>query len=306
MATDPFHGALNLLGQGPPPPAPTDSTPDASQSRPALLSPTLLGEGAVPVEGCPQLDVPWGEFRQGIGSSVRALLARTKLTVAGENFFRDSRIERRIPRQAIVAAALWHIAFIVLPPFPGMSMTPRHNSNLENFQLSWSGPIEDLPFLKIPKSGPKPVTHSANKSPAPDQPAIDAFHPRQRIFTDPVKPTHLRQTLINPKAPFEPPKLLPNLPNMVQLEAVAPPKPRLMIDEEALKKLRPNARRVKTVTAAPPILRCRRRKAGLRGPSWRSTRARRHVSHNVRKTATRVRHPTLRASRIWPAAALRH
>src|SRR5438477_328157 len=62
-----------------------------------------------------------------------------------------------------------------------------------------------------------------------------------------------RQTLINPKAPFEPPELLPELPNMVQLEAVAPPRPRLLISEETLKKLRPKERHVKTVTAAPPL-----------------------------------------------------
>ena len=96
------------------------------------------------------------------------------------------------------------------------------------------------------------MQHAAANKP-PDQPAVDAFHPRQRIFTDPVKPTHLKQTLINPKAPFEPPKLLPDLPNVVQFEAVAPPKPRLLISEEALKKLHPNARRVKTVTTAPPL-----------------------------------------------------
>jgi TonB family protein len=202
----------------------------------------------------PQLNVPWGDFRQSAASSVRTLLTRARLagTHLGESFFKDSRIERRIPRQALVAAALWHIAFILLPPIPGLSMTPRKNPSLDNFQLTWSGPIEDLPLLKIPKQGVKPVQRSvANKQ--PDQPAVDAFHPRQRIFTDPVKPTHLKQTLINPKAPFEPPKLLPDLPNVVQFEAVAPPKPRLFISEEALKKLHPNARRVKTVTAPQPL-----------------------------------------------------
>ena len=215
---------------------------------PARAAPNLSGD----VE--PQLNVPWGDFRQSAASSVRTLLTRARLagTHLGESFFKDSRIERRIPRQALVAAALWHIAFILLPPIPGLSMTPRKNPSLDNFQLTWSGPIEDLPLLKIPKQGVKPVQRSvANKQ--PDQPAVDAFHPRQRIFTDPVKPTHLKQTLINPKAPFEPPKLLPDLPNVVQFEAVAPPKPRLLISEEALKKLHPNARRVKTVTTAPPL-----------------------------------------------------
>jgi|tagenome__1003787_1003787.scaffolds.fasta_scaffold20985682_5 TonB family protein len=256
MASDRFQGGLNLLGQALSAPA-SPVSGNSKQGEPVhagtLLPSTLLTANAADPAGGPQLAVPWGEFRQGIGSSIRALFTRTRaLTNAGDNFFKDSRIERRIPRQAIVVAALWHIAFIILPPFPGMSMTPRRNPALDNFQLTWSGPIEDLPLLKIPKQGPKPVQHTAKKTEV-EQPAVDAFHPRQRIFTDPVKPTHLRQTLINPKAPFEPPKLLPDLPNMVQLEAVAPPRPRLLISEETLKKLHPKERRVKTVTAAPPL-----------------------------------------------------
>jgi TonB family protein len=171
--------------------------------------------------------------------------------VGGETFFKDSWIEQRIPQRALVAAVLWHVAFIVLPPFPGLSMTPRRNPALDNFQLTWSGPIEDLPLVKIPRQGPKPA-HAAPGKAVPE-PSADAFHPRQRIFTDPVRPTHLRQTLINPKAPFEPPKVLPNLPNVVQFEVVAPPRPRLLISEETLKKLRPRQRRVKTVTSAPPL-----------------------------------------------------
>ncbi len=71
-----------------------------------------------------------------------------------------------------------------------------------------------------------------------------------------MRPTHPRQTLINskgPKAPFEPPKLLPNLPNIVQLQQVAgPAKPRLQISEAMLKKLHPKERSAATATAAPP------------------------------------------------------
>jgi TonB family protein len=210
--------------------------------------PALAGEAE------PQLNVPWGDFRQSAASSVRTLFTRARLAGShlGENFFKDSRIERRIPRQALVAAALWHIAFVLLPPIPGLSMTPRRNKSLENFQLTWSGPIEDLPLLQIPKQGRKPV-HRAVANREPEQPAVDAFHPRQRIFTDPVKPTHLKQTLVNPKAPLEPPKLLPDLPNIVQFEEVAPPKPRVTISAEALKQLHPNARRVKTVTTPQPL-----------------------------------------------------
>jgi protein TonB len=233
MTSDRFQGALNLLGQ-------TSSTP--------LVSPSLGGE----LE--PQLNVPWGDFHQGVFSSVRALFARAaSKEFLSAGFFKDCWIERRVPRRALVAAALWHIAFVVLPPFPGLSMTPRRNPAFDNFQLTWSGPIEDLPLVEIPRQSVKRGPHNAPTKPVTEQGA-DAFHPRQRIFTDPVHPTHQRQTLINPKAPFEPPKLLPDLPNVVQLQQVAaPPRPRLTIDEETLKKLRPRERRVKTVTVTPVV-----------------------------------------------------
>src|SRR5271155_6231881 len=138
-------------------------------------------------------------------------------------------------------------------PFPEGTFNPKKNSAFDNFQLTWSGPIQDLPLLEIPKQRAKPAAHSSPNQPLPEKGA-DAFHPRQRIFTDPVRPTHLKQTLINPKAPMEAPKLIPELPNMVQLEQAAmPAKPRLLISEEALKKLHPRERKVKTVTVAPPL-----------------------------------------------------
>ena len=85
MTSHPFQGALNLLGQS--------STP--------LVSPSLPGE----LE--PRLEVPWGGFHQGTFSSVRALFTRTasKEFLSG-GFFKDCWIERRLPRRALVAAAL--------------------------------------------------------------------------------------------------------------------------------------------------------------------------------------------------------
>jgi TonB family protein len=199
------------------------------------------------------LGVAWGDFHQGIGSSVRALFARGAAKgFLSSGYFKDCWIERRLPRRALVAAALWHIAFIAMP-FPEGTFNPKKNPAFDNFQLTWSGPIQDLPLLEIPKQRAKPAAHSSPNQPLPEKGA-DAFHPRQRIFTDPVRPTHLKQTLINPKAPMEAPKLVPELPNMVQLEQAAMPvKPRLLISEEALKKLHPRERKVKTVTVAPPL-----------------------------------------------------
>ena len=231
MTANHLHGALNLLGQ--------TSIP--------LVSPRL------PAGSEPQLGVAWGDFHQGIGSSLRALFTRGAAKgFLSSGYFKDCWIERRLPRRALVAAALWHIAFIAMP-FPEGTFNPKKNPALDNFQLTWSGPIQDLPLLEIPKQSAKPAPHSLPNQPLPEKGA-DAFHPRQRIFTDPVRPTHLKQTLINPKAPMEAPKLVPELPNMVQLEQMAMPvKPRLLISEEALKKLHPRERKVKTVTVAPPL-----------------------------------------------------
>jgi TonB family protein len=201
----------------------------------------------------PKLEIAWGGFHQGFWSSVAALFG----PAAAKNFrdasaFRDSWVEGRVPKRAVIASALWHAAFLALPfsLLTGMSHT---NPLLQNVQFTWVGPIDDLPLLEIARAKPKAAPKPKLQEPAP-QPSVDAFHPRQRIFTDPVRPTHPRQTLINPHAPFEPPKLLPNLPNVVQLQQVAgPAKPRLQISEAMLKKLHPRERRVATATAAPPV-----------------------------------------------------
>jgi TonB family protein len=227
--------AIDLFG--PPPPAPPAVPPEAPRDLPGQLEPKLA--------------IAWGDFHPGLASSLGVLLrgpfaARSNLRGA---FFSDSWVEGRVPKRAVVAAALWHLAFVVVPTpqFSG----PRKNPAFANTVLTWSGPIEDFPLLEIPRDRAK---HSARVMPEKPLPArgADAFHPRQRIFTDPVHPNHPRQTLINSSAPPEPPKILPNLPNMVQLQQTAgPARPRLQISEETLKKLRPKKRRVATVVSAP-------------------------------------------------------
>jgi len=236
-----IQNAIDLLGPAPPPPPPP--TPSTEVRAPEPLP------GSVE----PRLDIAWGGFHQGFWSSVAALFGPS----AAKNFreasaFRDSWVERRVPKRAVIAAALWHGAFLALP-FSLLTGMPHTNPLLQNVQLTWSGPIGDLPLLEIARAKPKTPPKPKLEDPPP-QPSVDAFHPRQRIFTDPVRPTHPRQTLINPKAPFEPPKLLPNLPNIVQLEQVSgPAKPRLQISEEMLKKLHPREKRAATASVAPPV-----------------------------------------------------
>ena len=104
----------------------------------------------------------------------------------------------------------------------------------------------DFPLLQIPAAKTKAAPRAAqNKIPALQGAA--AFHPRQTIFTDSLHPTHPRQTLINPAAPPIAPKILPSLPNMVQLaQSAAPVRPRIEISQQALKMLHPHAKRFAT------------------------------------------------------------
>ncbi|MDP9337560.1 MAG: TonB family protein [Acidobacteriota bacterium] len=219
--------------------------------------PPLAAPDIATAAGTPQLDVRWGSFHQTLGSSIRALVAgpsAPKKFLSGE-FFRDCWIEGRVPRAAVIAAALWHVLFLVIP-WPQMPARPRTNPALENFQLTWSGPINDLPPLKI--SAPVVATPSPRgdaAKPLATQGA-DAFHPRQRIFTDPAVPTHPRQTLINTAAPTAAPKILPNMPNIVLLQQnAAPAKPRMEFSEQMLAQLHPREHRAAAanVTPAPDV-----------------------------------------------------
>src|ERR1700719_3671302 len=211
------------------------------------LSPSTTG---------PQFEVRWNSFHQSLGSSIHALVTGPTPTkkFVSRNFFRDCSVEGRIPRAAVIAAALWHIVFL-LAPWPDLPATPRKNPALENFQLTWSGPINDFPPLKL-SSAPAPAR--AIPSPRGDEAkpipreGAEAFHPRQRIFTDPVAPTHPRQTLINTAARIVPPKILPSLPNIVLLQQrAAPAKPRVELTEQMLAQLHPTEHRRAPVKAAP-------------------------------------------------------
>ncbi len=155
------NNQLNLLGQAPPP------------------APAVQLHG--PNE--PQLDLGWGQFHQGIASNFAELFRRARLPEGflASSFFKDAWVERRLPRRAIFAAALWHLAFLAMP-FPEIS-GPKRNPAFANAQLTWSGPIEDFPLIEMPAAKPKPSPRGI-KNQAPAQEGADAFHPRQRIFKE--------------------------------------------------------------------------------------------------------------------------
>src|SRR5229473_502628 len=230
MSLNHVSNSLNLLGQA------------AEPTSPVRLE---AGQG-------PKLYVAWGSFHQGIGSSIVAVLTWTHVpkNFLDGSFFKECWVEGKIPRRALVAAALWHFVFIVMPS-PHLPAAAIHYPAFDNTELTWSGPITDFPLLdrKAPKAKPSP--RGEPDKPLPPEGA-DTFHPRQRIFTDPVHPTHPRQTLINSAAPLEPPKILPSLPNIVQFQEMpGPPRPRLQISQETLSKLRPRELRKVKLTSEP-------------------------------------------------------
>jgi TonB family protein len=235
MSLGQVNSGFNLLGQA-----------TAARMAPIPIPPPA------PVLVEPKLDVPWGDFHQSLASSLRTLFSGPLTAgkfLAGD-YFRDCWVERRIPKRAVLAAALWHIVFLI-SPFSLLPTTVRHNSAFDNTQLTWSGPVQDFPTLEIRSAKPKlaPLAQ-ANKPLSPQ--GADAYHPRQRILTDPVHPNHPRQTLLNPVAPELAPKILPDMPNIVQLQAPsAPARPHIQISADALAKLHPRQRRVATVTSTP-------------------------------------------------------
>ncbi|HTQ62880.1 MAG TPA: TonB family protein [Candidatus Solibacter sp.] len=240
MSLGQVNGGYNLLGQG-----------DAATA--ARMAPIPDDTPAAkPIFAEPKLAISWGDFHQGFFSSVRTLFAgpfRVGKFLGGD-YFRDCWVERRIPMRAVFAAALWHVVFF-LSPFTLFDTVLPHNSAFDNAQLTWSGPIQDFPALEIPVARPKPLPRT--EAPKPLAPkGADAFHPRQRIITDPVHPNHPRQTLLNPVAPQLAPKVLPQLPNIVEMQAATPARPRMEISAAALAKLHPvEHRRVAAAVAAP-------------------------------------------------------
>ena len=88
-------------------------------------------------------------------------------------------------------------------------------------ELTYFDPAQDLPEIRLPGPAKKPSPLGDPAKPLAKRGA-DAFHPRQTILSNPIKVTHPRQTLIQPDAPPAPPKIVPQLPNIVEWAATTP------------------------------------------------------------------------------------
>jgi TonB family protein len=165
-------------------------------------------------------------------SSLKVLLKdpRPPRKFQGEPFFRHCWIEGHFPRRAFAAATSLQVLLVLFPPPIWTARPPRISEPSREMELTWFGPVQDLPPLSPSTLHLRPVAKTAASKPA-NHPGADAFHLRQTIVSEPMRPAHPRQTLIQPSSPPEPPKILPELPNIVQLARSEPLRPKVELQE---------------------------------------------------------------------------
>lgn len=202
----------------------------------------------------PRLLVDWERRGDTFWTSLSAFFAGPKplKLLKPAPFFRDAWMKSSFPAPAMLASLLCHIALINLSIPLSRLPGPRPRLLPPRIEVTWYGPIQDLPPFVAPGPVVKPSPPSEPDKPLPPRGA-DAFHPRQTILSTPFRITHPRQALIQPQAPPQPPKILPQLPNaVVWADAPRPQPPKLPISTKALAQLRPKGVQ-RQATADVPI-----------------------------------------------------
>jgi TonB family protein len=184
----------------------------------------------------PRLDlgIDWESPRAEFISSLRGVVsgprAPKEAELTKDRGFHVDWIRGRVPGKAFTASSLWHVAVIWLLILPIWGFLPEHTPTLAPVQieLTWYGEQPDLPRISlpaaVPREKPKNIAPTVSESPG-----ADASRARQTILSIPVHVTHPRQTLIRPDAPSAPPKVVPQLPNIVQWSTAQPQKPRFQL-----------------------------------------------------------------------------
>ncbi len=217
---------------------------------PASLNPRRgLSPGSV------RLGVEWESRGQAFCESLLAIL-RGPAPPPGwptGQFFHGTWIRGRLPWRTLALSALWHVAVIIFPLHSWLKAESpvQASASTQWLEITWSGALRDLPPYIPPRPRGKAVASREREKP-PAAKGADAFHPRQIIVSAPPKINHPRQTLIQPEAPPEPPKILPPLPNIVQWAPTPrPAKPHLLVNARA--RLRQRAPRRTEPVVAPEV-----------------------------------------------------
>ncbi len=186
----------------------------------------------------PRLDlgIDWESPRAEFISSLRGFVsgprAPKEAELTKDRGFHVDWIRGGVPGKAFAASSLWHVAVIWFLILPIWGFLPEHTPTLAPVQieLTWYGEQPDLLRISLPAVVPVPREKSQNIAPSvPESPGADASPARQTILSIPVRVTHPRQTLIRPDAPSVPPRVVPQLPNIVQWSSDQPQKPKFRL-----------------------------------------------------------------------------
>jgi hypothetical protein len=187
----------------------------------------------------PRLTVAWQPRWQAFRESWSAYLSSAKVPkgIAPSPYLRDTYVRPHVPSRAMVASSLSHIAVIFILSLPIWHFKRvRSGLTVPRIDLTWTEPAADLPPLSFPggisqPSAPRAALRVPSQPSPPGEPnralpprGATGYHPRQTILSTPLRPTHPRQTLIRPQSPQQPPKIVPQLPNIVEWEGTKSPK----------------------------------------------------------------------------------
>ena len=178
---------------------------------------------------------PWLEFL----TSLRDFFTGPRLARGGlepENpALRAHWIRGRLPAWAFAVSCLWHISIVTILILPIWGFLPRTESTLAPVQIEVTYvPARDLPPISLPAPARKAISQARQSEAASTRGSgADAYHPRQKILSVPVRVTHPRQTLIQPDAPPAAPKIDAQLPNMVHWASPDIPKVELELTPAA-------------------------------------------------------------------------
>jgi len=209
-------------------------------------------------------ETPAQEFRSSLAGVFKGPHPPTESELAKIRDFRVDWIRGRLPFRAFTASSLWHVIVVSLLILPIWGFLPQTTPTLAPVQieLTWYNPPEDLPPIHLPAATRKALAPRKKPDEAvkpTDERGADAFHPRQTILSIPVRVTHPRQTLIRPDAPNTPPKIVPQLPNIVQWTAPQLAKPKFQL---SVKASTPQLRERTNRDAAAPELPNKEKNAG--------------------------------------------
>jgi len=174
------------------------------------------------------LGAAWEWPRTGLWSSVLVLMrgpAPPRGWPVGP-YFPDAWIRSRANWQLLFLSAVLHILVVVFPLRMRFLSHGASEAQQHQVEVAWMGSSKVL----------LPYIPALRKDRGKVAPSEATFHSKQTIISKPAVATHPRQTLIEPTAPPDPPKILPPLPEIVEwpnLPKPAPPRRHLRVNERA-------------------------------------------------------------------------